>query len=307
MFSRKKKEKEFNVISKQTNIILSTVMGIYCLFCVLPVVLVYIVSLSSQESVAKYGYSFLPSEWSLSAYKYLFGSFGTIMRSYGVSVIVTIAGTLIGLSIMSLFAYVISRKDYKYAKLLTFLAFFTMLFNGGLVSSYMINTQVFHLQNTLWALILPYAINPFYIIIMRTFFNQTIPHSIIESARIDGAGEMQVFRVIILPLSKPVLATVGLFLIVQYWNDWFLGLLYITEDKLVSIQYSLMKIQSSMEFIKNNSDLMSSEFGQKMLKSYPTETARMAMLVVVITPIMFAYPFFQRYFVSGLTVGSVKG
>ncbi len=281
-------------------------MSIYSLGCALPVLLVYIVSFSSEDSVMTNGYSYFPTEWSLAAYQSLLKSIHTIIRSYGVSIFATITGTLIGLFIMSLFAYVISRKDFKYHKILTFFAFFTMLFNGGLVASYLINTQVFHLSNTIWALILPYTINAYYVIIMRTFFSQTIPDSVIESARIDGAGELQIYYSIILPLSKPVLATIGLFLIVVYWNDWFLGLLYITDDNLVSIQYSLMKIQASMEFIKSNMVALGGE-ASSLLKGYPTETARMAMLVVVITPVMFAYPFFQRYFVSGLTIGSIKG
>ncbi|WP_242985408.1 carbohydrate ABC transporter permease [Vallitalea okinawensis] len=298
--------RNFNTISKKSNALLTLLMSIYSLGCALPVLLVYIVSFSSEDSVMTNGYSYFPTEWSLAAYQSLLKSIHTIIRSYGVSIFATITGTLIGLFIMSLFAYVISRKDFKYHKILTFFAFFTMLFNGGLVASYLINTQVFHLSNTIWALILPYTINAYYVIIMRTFFSQTIPDSVIESARIDGAGELQIYYSIILPLSKPVLATIGLFLIVVYWNDWFLGLLYITDDNLVSIQYSLMKIQASMEFIKSNMVALGGE-ASSLLKGYPTETARMAMLVVVITPVMFAYPFFQRYFVSGLTIGSIKG
>lgn len=302
-----KKQKEFNTISPGANIMLTAGMFIFSMFCLLPVALLYIVSFSTEASVANKGYSFLPEGLTLEAYAVLFRSFGAIANAYGVSIIVTLVGTTLGLAIMTMFSYAITQEDFKYRKGLTLFALFTMMFNGGLVSTYLINTQLYNLSNTIWALILPYMVAAYYIIIIRTFFTQTIPKSVIESARIDGASEMQVFLRIILPLSKPVLATIGLFLVVTYWNDWYLGLLYITEDHLVSIQYSLMKIQSSMDFIRNSAYLQSTDMASDFMKNYPAETSRMAMLTVVITPVVFAYPFFQRYFVSGLTIGSVKG
>lgn len=297
---------EVNPLPKTFNVIFHGIMITGMLMAILPVLLIFIIAFTNESVLFEEGYCFIPSELSLNAFKFLIKSWGQIVDSYMVSIFVTVFGTILSLFLMSMFAYVISRRDYKYRKLFTFIVIFTMLFNGGLVSQYIIYTNVFHLKDQIWALILPYTVNAFYIIILRTFFANTIPISIIESAKIDGASELNIYFKLILPLSKPALATVGMFSVVGYWNDWYLGLLYITKPKLVPIQYMLMKVQSSIEFVKQNATFFSTAEGAKMLKELPSETARMALVVLTITPILFIYPFFQKYFVAGLTVGSVK-
>lgn len=302
-----KKKYQVNALSNKWNVIFNIILTVFSLICVLPVVLVYIVSFTSEESIAQYGYRFIPRELSIGAYEYLFKTGEQIANSYMVSIIVTVVGSLLSVLVMSMFAYTLSRKDFKYRNVFSFLTFFTMLFSGGLVPSYIINATVLRLNDTIFALILPYTVNAFYVIVLRTFYTTTIPDSIIESAKIDGAGELTTFLRIVFPLSKPGLATVGLFSVIGYWNDWFLGLLYITKPRLVSIQYMLMKIQNSLEFIKQNSAFANSADGVQLALNTPSESGRMALTVVVMTPILFAYPFFQKYFVKGLTLGSVKG
>jgi putative aldouronate transport system permease protein len=226
------------------------------------------------------------------------------LRSYGVTILVTVVGTAISLIFISLFAYAISRKGFKYRKFFSFLAFFTMLFNGGLVPSYIVTTKLLGLGNSLWALILPLAVNAFYIMIMRTFFSTMIPDAIIESGKIDGAGEFGIFFRLIVPLALPGLATIALFNVLGYWNDWFNALLYIENPDLVPLQSMLMRIENSMQFILANSN--NASLGTSVLQSMPQDTSRMAMVVLATGPIVLAYPFFQRYFVQGLTVGAVK-
>lgn len=305
---RKKEEAMYesavNNISKRFNGVLNILMFCMALACVLPVILVFIVSVSSEQSIFQNGYSFFPTELSLEAYRFFLKLGDQIIRSYGITIFVTIVGTVFSLVITTMFAYVLSRSDYKYGKVLTFIMLFTMLFNGGLVPSYMVNTQVLNLGNSVWALILPMSLNAFYVIVLRTFF-KSIPMEIIEAAKIDGSGEFSTFVKIVLPLSKPGIATIGLFTMIAYWNDWFLGMLYMMDQEKYPIQTLLWSMQNSLEFMKQSS-VNALEYAE-MAQNAPTDSGRMALTVLVVAPILLAYPFFQKYFVKGLTVGGVKG
>lgn len=293
-----------NRIFTKTNVILNVVFLFWALICVLPLILVVIVSFSSEQSIFQNGYTFFPSEWSLDAYNFFFKLGDQLVRSYGITIFVTVVGTLFSLAITAMFAYVLSRNDYAYNRVFTFLMLFTMLFNGGIVATYMVNTQLLKLGDSVGALIFPMSLNAFYVIVLRTFY-KGIPMEIIEAARIDGAGEFRTFFSIVLPLSKPGLATIGMFTTIAYWNDWFLGMLYIVDQKKYPVQTLLWSMQNSLEFMKQSS-ANALEYAE-MAANAPTDSGRMALTVLVVLPILLAYPFFQKYFVKGLTVGGVKG
>ena len=293
-----------NRISRRADRVLNLIFLLWALACVLPLILVVIVSFSSEQSIFQNGYSFFPSEWSLDAYRFFFRLGDQLVRSYGITIFVTVAGTLFSLIITAMFAYVLSRADYAYNRLFTLLMLFTMLFNGGIVATYMVNTQILGLGNSLGALIFPMSLNAFYVIVLRTFY-KSIPMEIIEAARIDGAGEFKTFFRIVTPLSKPGLATIGMFTTIAYWNDWFLGMLYIIDQKKYPVQTLLWSMQNSLEFMKQSS-ANALEYAE-MAANAPTDSGRMALTVLVVLPILLAYPFFQKYFVKGLTVGGVKG
>ena len=293
-----------NRISTKTNVILNVVFLFWALICVLPLILVVIVSFSSEQSIFQNGYTFFPSEWSLDAYNFFFKLGDQLVRSYGITIFVTVVGTLFSLAITAMFAYVLSRNDYAYNRVFTFLMLFTMLFNGGIVATYMVNTQLLKLGDSVGALIFPMSLNAFYVIVLRTFY-KGIPMEIIEAARIDGAGEFRTFFSIVLPLSKPGLATIGMFTTIAYWNDWFLGMLYIVDQKKYPVQTLLWSMQNSLEFMKQSS-ANALEYAE-MAANAPTDSGRMALTVLVVLPILLAYPFFQKYFVKGVTIGGVKG
>lgn len=298
----KKKKKVYNEgFTGITNVIANIILAILAISCVFPFVFVIIISLTSEQSLLENGYSIFPKEWSLDAYKYLIQSGGSLLQSYWVTIKVTLLGTIINVSMVSTYAYALSRKNFKYRKQFTFLVFFTMLFGGGMVPSYIVMTQVLGLKNTIWALVLPLAFNSFNIIVMRTFFQKSVPDSIIESARIDGASEFRIFLKIVVPLALPGIATIALFSTLAYWNDWFNAMLYVDYQELVPLQHMLMKIEKNMEFIRQNA-MLSGE----VMSALPQESVRMAMVVISTLPIALTYPFFQKYFISGLTVGGVK-
>lgn len=297
-------EPGINRISRGADRILNLIFTLWALTCVLPLLLVVIVSFSSEQSIFQNGYTFFPSEWSLDAYRFFFRLGDQLVRSYGITIFVTAAGTLFSLAITAMFAYVLSRSDYAYNRIFTLLMLFTMLFNGGIVASYMVNTQLLGLGDSLGALIFPMSLNAFYVIVLRTFY-KGIPMEIIEAARIDGAGEIKTFFRVVIPLSKPGLATIGMFTTIAYWNDWFLGMLYIVDQKKYPVQTLLWSMQNSLEFMKQSS-ANALEYAE-MAANAPTDSGRMALTVLVVLPILLAYPFFQKYFVKGLTVGGVKG
>ena len=286
--------------------VLGIVLGVYALACLLPVVLVVIVSFSSDASISAKGFSFFPAEWSLKAWQYV-GSFGNqLIMSYGVTILVTVGGTLFGLAVMSMFAYTLSRKCFDLRKYLSVFMLITMLFSGGQLSSYIINTSMFHLRDTIASLILP-GIATMYVIILRTYIQTNVPDSLIESATIDGASEFRTYLQIVLPVMVPALASVGFMLAVGYWNDWQRAFLYITSPSKTPLQLLLIRIEKTVDFLLQNANEMSPEEYAELSANLPRETGRMAILLVALGPIMVAYPFFQKYFVKGLTVGSVKG
>lgn len=299
-----RKHKDFHNVSGGWNVILHLIAGIFSFMCVFPFLFVVIISLTDEKTLATDGYRLFPAKWSLEAYRFVFESGDSLLRSYGVTILITVAGTILSLMLIALYAYAISRKSFRYRRFFSVFAIVTMLFNGGMIPTYMVVSQLMGLKDTLWALILPLAMNAFYIMILRTFYSTSVPEAVIESARIDGAGDFYIFLRIVLPLSLPGLATIGLFSTLGYWNDWFNALLYIDNPNLVPLQSMLMRIESSIQFIQQNSQ--NSSLSLQALSSIPQDTARMAMVVLATLPIIFAYPFFQRYFVQGLTVGAVK-
>ena len=298
-------ETKFNHIGKGANTAFHLVFILISILCLAPLVFVIIISFSSEHSVMVNGYSFRTDEWSTGAYEFVFQSGGQVMHSLGMSALVTVTGVAIGMALTSTYAYVLSRKTFRYRKLITGILVATMFFNGGLVSTYLVVANFLHLKNNFLALVLPVAVTPFNIIVLRTFFATSVPDALIESAKIDGASQFKIFTDIVLPISLPGLATVALFLTLTYWNDWKNALLYIDSKSLYPLQYLLMKIERNIEFIAQNAGRGSMGL-DSALSRLPSETAKMAIVVIATLPIACAYPFFQRYFVSGLTVGSVK-
>ena len=297
--------RDFIKINRKADIALNIVMILCTIACVLPLIIVFSASITDEKTVTMYGYSLFPRNLSLEAYKYIYKDIMVILRAYGVTVFVTVVGSALSLVTIALYAYPISRKDFKYRNVFTFIVFLTMLFNGGLVPWYMVYVNVLHIDDTIMALILPYLMTPLYVLIMRTFFMTAIPDGIIEAARIDGAGEFQTFVWIVLPLAKPVLATIGLFNILTYWNDWYAPLLFINNEKLFNLQYLMYRVDKAIIYLSNNAGSINN--ATQIMANLPSQTARMAMAVVAIGPIILAYPFFQKYFVEGLTIGSIKG
>lgn len=296
----------YNHVSGPVNILIFALFFVLALACVVPVVLILMISISSNESITAHGYQFFPSGFSLEAYSFLWKTKDIILNALSVSVIVTAVGTVLGLYLTSSMGYVLSRPGYKLKKFMTYVVFIPMIFNGGLISSYFMIASALGLKDKIWALILPLAVSPFNIIIMRTFFRTTIPDAIIESAKIDGAAQLRIFFGIVLPVSTPVLAAIGLFLAFSYWNDWFQSLLYINNQNLLSLQAVLMQIESNIEYMVKNAYLLGASQAE-LAARMPKEPVRMAIVVVIVLPIACIYPFFQRYFISGLTIGAVKG
>ena len=305
---KKKKVTSVNVRSfnPTANLIFNIVIAIFAISCVVPFFFVIMISLTSEGSLAANGYRFWPKEFSLEAYRYIFqGAMSQrIIHALGVTVFITVTGTIVNATMTSLYAYVISRSNFPFKKFFTLFALITMLFSPGMVANYLVMTNLLQLKDTIWALILPLALGPFNILVMRTFFKKTVPDSIIESARIDGASEMRIFVSIVLPLAVPGIATISLFAALGYWNDWFNALLYIQKDTLVPLQYLLMKIQNNLEFLSRSTDMGAA--AQEGLGVLPSESALMAIVVLSTLPIALTYPFFQKYFVGGLTIGGVK-
>ena len=295
----------FNRIKPVTNAVFSLIFIALAIMTFLPVVFVFIISISSEASIAQNGYSFFPAELSIESYKYLWQSKDYIGRAFFNSIGITLVGTMIGLCLTSTLGYVLSRPNYYMKGIYTWMLIIPMLFSGGLVASYMVNTQIYHLKNTYWAMILPGACSTFYVIVMRTFFQTTLPDGIIESGKIDGASQLRIFTQLVLPISLPVIATIGLFLTFNYWNAWYSAMLYVDSNHrdLYPLQYVLISIEKNVSFMARNEDFLTEE----SMRNLPSETMRMAIVMVVVIPIACSYPFFQRYFVGGLTIGAVKG
>ena len=293
--------------TKQTGILPSFLINalfiLLSLACVLPLVLILSASLTDDVSLTLNGYSLFPSKFSLSAYEYIFKSPRQLINSYQITIVVTVVGTFFSLLCTSMLAYTIARRDFYLHRLLSFLLIFTLLFNGGMVPSYIMITRYYHLKNTIFALILPYLIIPWHVFLMKGFF-MDIPTSLIEAAKIDGARETYIFFKIIVPISKPAFATIGLFCAFTYWNDWWLSLLYIDNPRLTSLQLYLYRIMNNIQFLTSTMRAGNININ---LADLPGETARMALCILAAGPMLFIFPFFQRHFIRGLTLGSVKG
>lgn len=291
---------------KKFSIFANIVLVILCLSCVLPLLLLIVSSVTSEAALNQNGYAFWPAEFGLDAYKYLWHSRNQILTAYGMTFLTTLCGTTLNVTITTLLAYPLSRRTLPGRNFFSFVVFFTLLFNGGMIPSYLTWTQMFHIKDTFWALIFPNLLmNGFGVIVMRTYFSTSIPYEIIEAARIDGAGEMRTLAAIVLPLSKPILSTTALLSGLAYWNDWINGLYYLSARngaKYYTIQIVLNNINDDISALvqAQTSGNMSANV------SVPSITIRMAIAVVGILPILVAYPFFQRYFVKGITLGAVK-
>jgi putative aldouronate transport system permease protein len=297
---------KFNRTSKAVDILFNLNFIILALLCVIPVIVVLSISLSSENSIRETGYHLFPVAMSGEAYAFVVQQGTMILRAFGVSALVTVAGTVIGVLLTTTMGYALSRPSYKLRGFLTWVVFIPMIFNGGLVSSYFINTNLLGLKDSVWALILPLAVSSFNVIICKTFFKSTIPDGLVESAEIDGASQQRIFSSIILPISLPVIATIGLFLCFSYWNDWFQSMLYIDNQNLYSLQALLNSLMSNVDALAKNAASMGVSYAV-LVATMPKESARMAVAIIIVLPVAFAYPFFQKYFISGLTIGAVKG
>ena len=296
-------EKRFSV----SKILLNGFFILFSLCFLLPFLLVVSVSFSSEASIEAVGYTLFPAEFSLEGYLYVFQNPQQIIDAYAVTAFTAFAGTLCALVVMSMVAYSLSRRDFAYRGGLTLFIFITMIFSGGLVPSYIINTQYLGLGNNILVYILPGLASAWHIVILRTFF-QDLPVELVESAKLDGAREITILSRIIIPLSKPVLATVGLLILLGKWNDWNTSLIYITNQKLYTLQYLLQRILREVEFIQAMAKEMPTGISATQIAGdLPTESMRFALAIVAAGPMLVVFPFFQKYFVSGLTVGAVKG
>lgn len=269
-----------------------------------PFLLLLSASLTDENAIIRNGYRLFPSEFSFEAYTYLFEKSSMIVRAYGITALVTIVGTVVGLLISTLLAYPLSRSILPFRTFISFFVFFTLLFNGGLVPFYLVYTDLFHFKDSIWALLIPNLLtNGFFILLMRSFFSISIPGEVVESAYVDGANELTIYYKIVMPLALPSLATIGLMLLISYWNDWYNGLIFINDGKLFSIQNLLNRMLSDVQYLQQNN--LSGQAASAT--AVPISTVRMAIAVVGVLPLICAYPFFQKYFVKGLTVGAVKG
>lgn len=284
-------------------IILNIMFIILAAAIVFPFILLVVISISNEKDIIRYGYSIIPKNIDFAAYKYVFKNPTSVINAYKVTIIVSVVYMVFSTFLMALVAYPLSRRTFKGKMFVSFYLYFTMLFGGGLVPTYILITQYYGLGDSLWVYILPHLISPWYVFMMRSFF-QEVPHEMIESAYIDGAGEYRIFAQIIVPLSKPVIATVALFQFLNKWNDWNTALLYINDETKISLQYLLQRILQNMQAMQSMESNLTSFVNATEI---PSETARMAMAVVVAGPALVVFPFFQKYFVKGLTVGGVKG
>ncbi|MBP3962439.1 carbohydrate ABC transporter permease [Paenibacillus lignilyticus] len=291
--------------SNRTNPIIIVFFIIVSLASLLPFWLILMVSLTGQNALVKYGYSFWPQDFDLAAYRFLMHDAEPILRAYGVSIFVTVVGTIVSLFVTSALAYTLSRNDFPFRNLLSFYVLFTMLFGGGLLPWYLVYTKFLHLQDTLPALIIPGLLGGFNVFIMRTYFTTSIPPSLVDSAQIDGASEYRTYFSIILPLSLPVLATIGLFVIVTYWNDWFTSLVFINNDRLYNLQYFLYNTLMNAQYLQAIAS--KAHIDASSTQILPLEELQMAMAIIAVLPVAMVFPFLQKYFVKGLTVGAVKG
>lgn len=270
--------------------------------CLSPLLLVISASFTTDVEIATYGYSFIPKEFTTEAYEYIFNKPHQLLTSYGVTALVTLAGTTVGLLITAMLAYGMSRKDYPFARITNLFVYLTVLFSAGMVPWYMMVSNVLNIKDTLLALIVPYLVVPWFVMLMKSYFAD-ISTSIIEAGKIDGASEFSIFFKIVVPMAKPGLATVGLFIMLMYWNDYYLSLMFIQNSKMVSLQFMLYRMMSNIDFLKS---ALAAQSGLLVGVQIPAKSIRMAMCVLAAGPMLFVFPFFQKYFVKGIAIGSVK-
>lgn len=288
---------------KAYQIVINIILLLVSLCMILPLVLLFMSSITDENTLVANGYSFFPAKLSTGAYQYILQNSATVFRAYGITVLATIIGTSLSIILSSLMAFPLSLKDLPGRRIITFYVFFTMLFSGGLVPSYIMWTTTFGIRNTIWAYIFPnFLLGAFNIILVRTFFATSIPADIYEAAKIDGAGYMTIYWKIVLPLGKPILVTIGLFTGLSYWNDWTNGLYYINKSNMFSIQTLLNRMIQDIQALAAQSTANSGS-----LMQIPQVSIRMAIAFVAILPILVVYPFLQKYFVSGIMLGAVKG
>ena len=287
---------------------INVVLILITLSIVLPFVLVFISSLTDENTLIRNGYSFFPEKFSFYAYSYIIRQGEKILRAYGITIFVTIVGTAANLAMSALLAYPLSIKKLPYRRAITFFVFFTMLFNGGLVPTYLMYVKYFHIKNTIWALIVPgFLLSANNVLMIRSYFNTSIPDALFEAAKIDGAGHMKIFTSITLPLGKPILVTMGLFSALGYWNDWTNGLYYLSGNdgqKLYSIQNLLNQMITDIQYLASGK--VTGNIGAEVAK-LPTTSIRMAIAFIAMLPLFIIYPFLQKYFAEGITLGAVKG
>lgn len=288
-------------MKKKPQIFLTISMVILCLIIIVPFILVVSISLSNENDIVDYGYKFLPMNLDFSAYKYVFKNPISVLNAYKITIFYSVVSMVLSVLVMAMLAFVLSRRGLKGRGAMSFYVYFTMLFSGGMVPGYILISQYLHLSDTILVYIVVGLISPWYVFMLRTFF-QGIPYELSEAAMIDGASEYRIFFQIILPLAKPVLATVALNMFLLKWNDWQTSLLYITDETKFSLQYLLQRIMLNLQIMQQ--DPSAAAYFEETI---PAETVRMAMAVVVAGPALFVFPFFQKYFVKGLTVGGVKG
>lgn len=292
-------KQKLSASERALNIVTYMILTLVAVLCVLPFILVVSGSFSDSAQIMKEGYSILPRGFSLDGYRSIFLFPKQIAKAYGISIFVTGIGTCIGLIVMTLCGYALSRSELRYRNAIAFIIYFTTLFSGGLVPWYIVISRL-GLKNSIWALVIPSCCSSFYILLIRNFM-KTIPDSLVESAKLDGAGELRILIKIVMPLSTPILATIALFLALAYWNDWYLASLYITDADMWPLQYRLYNILNAASKIAQAG---AENFTSKIL---PTETQKLANAVVATGPIIFLYPFLQKYFVQGISIGAVKG
>ncbi|MDR2649288.1 MAG: carbohydrate ABC transporter permease [Clostridiales bacterium] len=303
---KRRRAARLNSVSLPASILINLGLVSFALCCIIPFIFVVIISFTAKASIEANGYSFFPSAWSADAYNVAFQLGRQLWTSYLNSFLITILGTVFSVLICVLYSYGLYRTDFRYRTFFAFFSFFTMMFGGGLVPTVMVCKQLLNLNNNYAALIVPLLVSPFNFIVMRTFFKSSVPEEIIESSSIDGSGEYRTLFQIVAPIAKPGIATIALMNALAYWNEWYLSLLYINDSKYIPLQYLLMMMQRNIEFIVKNAGMLGTE-ATRMTQNMPTSSLRMALCVFIVVPIAFAYPFFQRYIVAGLTVGSVKG
>ena len=303
--AEKKKNLRLNCVSVGTEAVFHVLIGLFSVCCIIPFLFVIIISFSSKESITTIGYSFIPTSWSMDAYQYAFNKLPQIWRSYFNSIYITVIGTVLSTTMCAMYAYVLYRPDFKFRSFFNFLSFFTMIFGGGLVPTYIVSKQLLGLSENYAALIVPLLVSPFNIIVMRSFFKSSVPLELIEAATIDGSGEYSTLFRVVVPIAKPGIATIALLNALAYWNDWTNGLYYLVKrTDLYSIQNVLTNMLNNIQFLKTATQLQGINIEMGTL---PSVSIRMAIAVVAVIPVMIVYPFIQKSFVKGIVIGGVKG